>query len=125
MSRLNHLWHSFEPLPCILLLDTREKSSAPTSLHPLLRTLQRVLMLPLNLFFSILDKPRVFSWSLQDMPSIPFTSFVSLLWTHSSTFLNCATQNSFSIQEEIVPTPNKVGVNWLFMLCLESWNHLR
>lgn len=34
MSSIDLLWHSFEPFPCVLLLDTREKSSTPSSPPP-------------------------------------------------------------------------------------------
>ena len=77
-------------------LGSREKSSAPPSPLPLLRKLQRAMRSPLSLLFSKLEKPKDLSYSSQDIPSSPFTSFVALLWMHSRTFtsfLNSWTQN--------------------------------
>ena len=80
--------------PCKLPLGTKEKRSVPPS--PLLRKLQWAMRLPLSCLLSKLDKLKVLSCSSQDMPSSPFSSFVALLWMHSSTFtslLNCGAQN--------------------------------
>jgi len=96
MSRINLPWFSFEPFPCVLSLDPREKSSAPPSPHPLLRKLQRAMRSPLSLLFSKLDDPKVLSRSSQDMPCSSATSFVALLWTHSrafTSFLTCGVPN--------------------------------
>ena len=86
MSSVNLLWHSFEPFPCGLSLDTRKKNSAPPSPRPLLRMLWRAMRSPLSLLFSRLNNPKVLSCSSQDFPSSPFTTFVALLWMHPRTF---------------------------------------
>lgn len=86
MSGLNLLWHSFESFPRALLLDTRERSLAPPSLLHLLWKLYRAMWSLFSLLSSKLDKPKILSHSFWDLPSIPATNFVALLWTHPRTF---------------------------------------
>ena len=79
MSGLNLPWCSFEPFPCILSLDTREKSSAPHFPCPLFRKQWRAVRSPLSFLSFKLDKPRVLSHFSQDIPSSPFTCIVCVL----------------------------------------------
>uniref|UniRef100_A0A8C3XXK4 Transglutaminase-like domain-containing protein n=1 Tax=Catharus ustulatus TaxID=91951 RepID=A0A8C3XXK4_CATUS len=67
MSSLKLPWHSFEPLPCFLSLDTRKKSSVPPFLLFLPRKLGRTVRSLLSLLFSKLDKAKILSCSPQDM----------------------------------------------------------
>jgi len=76
---LNLPWRSFEPFPCVLSLDTREKTSAHPSPLPLLRQLQRAMTLPISFLFSKLEKPRVLTGHY-------FQPFHQLCCLHLGTF---------------------------------------
>ncbi|KAK4827202.1 hypothetical protein QYF61_015230 [Mycteria americana] len=72
ISNQNLSWCNLRPLPLVLLLVIWEKRPTPTSLQPPFR----------------LTSPSSLSRSSSDFCSRPFTSFVALLWTRSSTSMS-------------------------------------
>ncbi|KAK4829053.1 hypothetical protein QYF61_001858 [Mycteria americana] len=88
ISNLNLPWCNFRPFPLVLSLVTWEKRLTPTSLQPPFRELYRAIRSLLGLLFSRLNNPSSLSCSSSSFCSRPFTSFVALLWTHSSTSMS-------------------------------------
>lgn len=90
-SNLNIPWHSLGPFPCVLSLNTKEKSSTIPLQFPLSGICTEQWGDPSNLLFSKPDPPKV-PRHPQDRPP----SCVPLLWMHaesSTSFLNCGAQN--------------------------------
>ncbi|KAK4831669.1 hypothetical protein QYF61_018636 [Mycteria americana] len=74
ISSLNLPWCNLRPFPLVLSLVTWEKRPTPALLQPPFREL--------------LNNPSSLSRSSQDLCSRPFTSFLALLWTRSSTSMS-------------------------------------
>jgi len=114
------------PLPLILLLGTTVKSLSSSSLHsPSIFVYTAEILL--SLLFSRLNSPSSLSLSSQERCSTPFSIFVGLHWTFSSSSVSLSTGEPSSSEEDTVPSETTI-LGTLYQeeiySVIKSWNSI-